>query len=66
MLVRLAGQMFSGYDAADPGVPAIAAIANGIGEVDRRHPDVDPRAAFLREQQRGSPRCIAIVKGRNP
>jgi hypothetical protein len=26
VLVRLAGQMFTGYDAADPGVPAIAAM----------------------------------------
>ncbi|HEU4733693.1 MAG TPA: hypothetical protein VFT22_37625, partial [Kofleriaceae bacterium] len=81
VLARLAGQMFTGYDAADPGVPALAAIANGIGEVDRRHPASEfgatwtqqdyPSvlggvAAFLREQQRGLPRFIAIVKGRNP
>jgi hypothetical protein len=81
VLVRLAGQMFTGYDPHDPGVPAIAAIANGIGEVDRRHPGSDLRAAwtqddfasvlesvagFLREEQRGLPRFIAIVKGRNP
>jgi hypothetical protein len=81
VLARLAGQMFSGYDPLDPGVPAIAAIANGVGEVDRRHPGSDLRApwtpddfasvlgnvaGFLREQQRGLPRFIAIVKGRNP
>jgi hypothetical protein len=81
VLVRLAAQMFSAYDPADPGVPAIAAIANAIGEVDRRRPGADLRAAwtrddfgsvlanvaaFLREQQRGLPRFIAIVKGRNP
>lgn len=81
VLVRLAGQMFSGYDPADPGVPAIAAIADTIGEVDRRRPGVDLHAAwtqddfasvlgqvaaFLREEQRGLPRFIAIVKGRNP
>ncbi|HSR98179.1 MAG TPA: hypothetical protein VLM79_14070, partial [Kofleriaceae bacterium] len=81
VLVRLAGQMFSGYDAADPGVPAIAAIANAVGEVDRRRPGADLHAAwtqddfasvlghvaaFLREEQRGLPRFIAIVKGRTP
>jgi hypothetical protein len=81
VLVRLAGQMFSGYDPADPGVPAIAALANAIGEVDRQRPGADLHAAwtqddfasvlgnvagFLREQQRGLPRFIAIVKGRNP
>ncbi|HEX2690189.1 MAG TPA: hypothetical protein VHN14_26420 [Kofleriaceae bacterium] len=81
VLARLASQMFHGYDAADPGVPAIAAIANGIGEVDRLRPGDDLYApwtpgdfariltnvaAFLREQQRGMPRFIAIVKGRNP
>ncbi|HZJ64293.1 MAG TPA: hypothetical protein VFD36_12305, partial [Kofleriaceae bacterium] len=81
VLVRLAAQMFSAYDPADPGVPAIAAITNAIGEVDRRRPGADLRAAwtrddfgsvlanvaaFLREQQRGLPRFIAIVKGRNP
>lgn len=81
VLVRLAGQMFSGYDAADPGVSAIAAIADGVGEVDRRRPGADLGAAwtgddftsvlgnvaaFLREQQRGLPRFIAMVAGRNP
>jgi hypothetical protein len=79
VLVRLAGQMFSGDDPADPGVPAIAAIADPIGEVDLQRPGVDLHAActkddfasvlgqvFLREEQRGLPRFIAIVKGRNP
>lgn len=81
VLVRLAGHMFSAYDPADPGVPAIAAIANAVGEVDRVRPGADLRAAwtpadfasvlggvagFLREEQRGLPRFIAIVKGRNP
>jgi len=81
VLVRLAGQMFSGYDPADPGVPAIAALANAIGEVDRQRPGADLHAAwtqgdfasvlgnvaaFLREEQRGLPRFIAIVKGRTP
>jgi hypothetical protein len=80
-VVRLAGPMFTGHDAADPGVPAIAAIADGAGEVDRRHPGTELDAAwtaddfasvlgsvagFLREQQRGLPRFIAIVQGRNP
>ena len=81
VLVRLAGQMFSGYDPADPGVPAIAAIANAVGEVERQRPGTDLHAAwtqqdfasvlgnvaaFLREEQRGLPRFIAIVKGRTP
>jgi hypothetical protein len=80
-LARLAGQLFTGYDPADPGVPAIAAIANGVGEVCRQHPGVDlgaawtpgdftsvlgNLAAFLREQKRGFPRFIAIIKDRNP
>jgi hypothetical protein len=81
VLARLAGQVFTGYDPADPGVPAIAAIANGIGEVDRKRPGIDLGgawtksdfvsvlgnvAAFLREQQRGFPRFISIIKGRKP
>ncbi len=81
VLARGAGQLFTGYDAADPGVPALAAIANGTGEVDRRRPGIDLGvdwtkedfvsvlgniAAFLRDQQRGFPRFISIIKGRNP
>jgi hypothetical protein len=81
VLARLAGQLFIGYDTADPGVPALAAIANGIGEVDRQHPGIDLGAAwtkvdfvsvlgniaaFLRDQQRGFPRFISIIQGRNP
>jgi hypothetical protein len=81
VLARLAGQVFTGYDPADPGVPAIAAIANGIGEVDRQRPAIDLGvdwtkddfvsvlgniAAFLRDQQRGFPRFISIIQGRNP
>jgi hypothetical protein len=81
VLARLAGQLFTAYDTADPGVPAIAAIANGIGEVDRLHPGIDlgvawtkddfvsvlpSIAAFLREQERGFPRFISIIKGRRP
>jgi hypothetical protein len=80
-LSRLVGQMFTGYDPNDPGVPAIAAIATAIGEVDRMSPGTAVGsswsasdygaifhnvAAFLRENQRGLPRFIAIVKGRNP
>jgi hypothetical protein len=81
VLARLTGQLFTGYDAADPGVPALAAVANGIGEVDRQHPGADLGAvwtpddfvsvlgnvaAFLRDEQRGFPRFIAIIKGRQP
>lgn len=80
-LARLAGQLFTGYDPADPGVPSVAAIANGVGEVDRRNPGADlgaawtpgdftsvlgNLAAFLRDQKRGFPRFIAIIKDRNP
>ena len=81
VLARLVGQLFTGYDLADPGVPAVAAITNGIGEVDRLHPGLDLRVAwtqgdfvsvlgniagFLRDQQRGFPRFISIIKGREP
>ncbi len=81
VLARLAGQLFTGYDTGDPGVPAIAAIANGTGEVDRQTPGIDLGAAwtkndfvsvlgnvaaFLRDQQRGFPRFITIIKGRRP
>jgi hypothetical protein len=81
VLARLAGQLFTGYDVADPGVPAIAAIASAAGEVDRQHPAIDLGAdwtkedfvsvlgniaGFLRDQQRGFPRFISIIKGRNP
>jgi hypothetical protein len=81
VLARLAGQLFTGYELADPGVPALAAIANGIGEVDRQRPGADLGAAwtkddfvsvlgnvaaFLRDQQRGFPRFISIIKGREP
>jgi hypothetical protein len=81
-LVTLLGHLFAAYDpSADPGVAAIAAIADEIGEVDRVHPAADRGvswtaedyravlanlAKFLREEQRGLPRFIAIVKGRNP
>ncbi|HEX3759428.1 MAG TPA: hypothetical protein VHW23_12015 [Kofleriaceae bacterium] len=79
VLARLVGQLFTGYDTADPGVAAIAAIGNGTGEVDRQHPGSDLGidwtrddfvsvfgniAAFLRDQQRGFPRFISIIKGR--
>jgi hypothetical protein len=81
VLARLAGQLFTSYDVADPGVPAIAAIASAAGEVDRQHPGIDLGAdwtkedfvsvlgniaGFLRDQQRGFPRFISIIKGRNP
>ncbi|HMG24340.1 MAG TPA: hypothetical protein VK607_23555, partial [Kofleriaceae bacterium] len=79
VLARLVGQLFTGYDLADPGVSAFAAIANGTGEVDRQHPGIDLGAdwtvddfvsvlgniaGFLRDQQRGFPRFISIIKGR--
>ncbi|HET9621715.1 MAG TPA: hypothetical protein VFP84_10130 [Kofleriaceae bacterium] len=80
ILVRLVSDMFTGYDKDDPGVPAIAEIADGTGEIDRQAPSVRKPAwtaadfstvltnvaSFLREQQRGLPRFIDIVKDRTP
>ncbi|HEY0191457.1 MAG TPA: outer membrane protein transport protein, partial [Kofleriaceae bacterium] len=38
VLTRIAGNLFSGYDDADPGVPSVAAIVDGSGEVNRTTP----------------------------
>jgi hypothetical protein len=67
------------FQPIEPGVPVISAIADGVGDVDRIAPaTVGPWDAadyanvfhvtgdFLREQQHGLLRFIAIVKGRNP
>jgi hypothetical protein len=80
ILVRITSQLFSSYDANDPGVPSIAAIVDGSGEIDRQMPSADRPAwtaddvstvltnvaSFLRDQQRGMLRFITIVQGRNP
>ncbi len=72
-------RMFQPYDpTGDPGVPAISAIVDGVGDVDRATPGPEPAwsagdyrltfqsvAGFLSEQQFGLPRFIAIVKGRS-
>ena len=67
------------FQPIEPGVPTISAIADGVGDVDRLSPGAAPAwnaadyasvfhvtADFLREQQHGLLRFIAIVKGRNP
>jgi hypothetical protein len=80
ILVRLVSDLFSSYDAADPGNPAVGEIADGTGEIDRAAPSAakpawtatdfstvfENVAGFLREQQRGLPRFLAIVKDRKP
>jgi hypothetical protein len=78
-LTNLVARLFTQHDpAADPGISAISAIADGVGDVDRVHPG--PPAAwlsedyrstfvsvgvFLHEEQRGMPRFITIIKGRD-
>ncbi len=76
-LPQLIGQAFAAYGTGDPGTTALGAIVEATGDVDRA-PDAGAWtpddyktvfsgvAAFLREQQRGLPRFIAIVAGRNP
>jgi hypothetical protein len=67
------------FRAQEPGIPVISAIADGVGDVDRLEPGparawtapdyasvLRTVAAFFHEEQRGLPRFIAIVKGRNP
>jgi hypothetical protein len=67
------------FQPIEPGVPMISAIADGVGDVNRVSPGAQPpwiaadyasvfhvTADFLREQQHGLMRFIAIVKGRNP
>jgi len=67
------------FQPIEPGVPVISAIADGVGDVNRVAPGAAPAwnaadyasvfhvtADFLREQQHGLLRFIAIVKGRNP
>jgi hypothetical protein len=67
------------FTAQEPGIPVISAISDGVGDVDRVVPGKLPVwgatdyastfhtvAAFMKEEQRGLLRFIAIVKGRNP
>jgi hypothetical protein len=66
------------FQPIEPGIPVISAIADGVGDVDRAPPGpgawtaddyatiLHTTADFLREQQHGLLRFIAIVKGRNP
>jgi hypothetical protein len=67
------------FQPIEPGIPTISAIADGVGDVNRVTPGPTPAwsasdyastfhvtADFLREQQHGLLRFIAIVKGRNP
>ncbi|NVB85089.1 MAG: hypothetical protein HOV81_42375 [Kofleriaceae bacterium] len=78
-LTNLVARLFTQHDpAADPGISAISAVADGIGDVDRVHPG--PPApwlaedygstfrsvgVFLHEEKRGMPRFITIIKGRD-
>lgn len=78
-LTNLVARLFTQHDAvADPGIPAISAIADGIGDVNRVQPGPpvpwlaeDYRSTFLsvgvflHEEQRGMPRFVTIIKGRN-
>jgi hypothetical protein len=80
VMTGIVARLFRPFDAAaDPGIPAISAIADGVGEVDRVEPTAtappwsaaDYRAVFsgvggfLREERHGLPRFITIVKGRS-
>jgi hypothetical protein len=80
-LTNLVARLFRPFDdTAEPGIPAISAIIDGVGEVDRTMPSAltppwmkaDYQSiflgigAFMHEEQRGLPRFITIVKGREP
>lgn len=79
-LTNLVARLFKQHDAAsDPGIPALSAVSDGIGNVDRLAPGMTPVdwstgdyssvfrevSEFLKEEQRGLPRFITIVKERN-
>jgi hypothetical protein len=74
----ITARVFSPYADGDPGVCAVSAVVDGVGDVDRPTPSPDPAwaaadyaaafrgvANFLTETQHGLPRFIAIVKGRS-
>ena len=79
-LTNIVARLFQPADAtADPGIPSVSAIADGVGDVDRVAPGpaavwsaADYAAVFanvsqfFREEQRGMPRFITIIKERNP
>ena len=78
-LTDLVARLFrSAEPASEPGIPAIAAIADGVGDVDRVEPGPPaPWSAadytsvfatvgtFFREEQRGMPRFVTIIQERN-
>jgi hypothetical protein len=78
-LTAVVKRLFTPNDPTSPGVPAVAAIIDGVGEVDRTEPGAAPApwsaadygrvfhgiANFLHEEKRGMPRFITIVKGRS-
>jgi hypothetical protein len=74
----ITARVFSTYADTDPGVCAVSAVVDGVGDVDRPDPSSEPAwtagdyvgafqgvAGFLTETQHGLPRFIAIVKGRS-
>lgn len=74
----ITARVFSPYADADPGVCSVSAVVDGVGDVDRPSPSIEPAwtaadyaaafqgvADFLSETQHGLPRFIAIVKGRS-
>jgi hypothetical protein len=71
-------RLFSPYAATEPGIPALSAIVDSVGDVDRVAPSTidlwspddytgafTGTGGFLQEQQHGLPRFIQIVAGRN-
>jgi hypothetical protein len=77
-LTNIVKRLFEPNDPEAPGIPAISAVVDGAGEVDRVAPDANASpwdsadyasifhsvSAFMQEEQRGLPRFIVIVKGR--
>lgn len=74
----ITARVFSPYADTDPGVCAVSAVVDGVGDVDRPTPSTEPAwtaadyaaafqgvADFLTETQHGLPRFIAIVRGRS-
>lgn len=79
-LTNIVARLFRPFDpAGDPGIPALSAIADGVGDVDRVNPGppapwsaadyghvFQEVGAFLVEEQRGMPRFVTIIQERNP
>ncbi|HEY4058119.1 MAG TPA: hypothetical protein VGM39_16005 [Kofleriaceae bacterium] len=77
-LTGIVARLFKPHDPAAPGIPAVSALIDGLGEVDRVTPTSTAPpwgdgdyvsvfsnvSTFMTEEQRGLPRFILIVKGR--